>query len=154
MSDPITFPSSTPVIRLPLLIAGQAQKEFFVNQALCLLDALHPQAVTASLPAPPATVGDGECFRVLAPASGAWVGHEDEIAVLIGGGWHFVSPVEGMQLFDRAADHTLVFRSEWRYAAAPAAPTGGLVVDTAARAALAALIDALITLGILDSPNT
>ena len=53
MSDPIAFPSTTPSIGLPLLIPGQAQKEFFVNQALCLLDALHMRAVTASQPAPP-----------------------------------------------------------------------------------------------------
>lgn len=45
MSDPVTFPSSTPAIGLPYLVAGQAQKEFFVNQSLCLLDALQMRTV-------------------------------------------------------------------------------------------------------------
>lgn len=62
MSEPIVFPSATPALGLPLLVAGQAQKEFFVNQALGLLDALHARAVIASRPAPPAAAAEGEPF--------------------------------------------------------------------------------------------
>lgn len=154
MSEPITFPSSTPALGLPLLIAGQAQKEFFVNQALSLIDSLHARSITASLPVPPASTSDGESFRVTAPATGAWAGHEGEIAVRIAGAWHFVPPAEGIRLFDRGAGHMLVFRSQWISASAPASPSGGTVVDAEVRAGLAALIQAMMAIGILGAPAT
>lgn len=152
MSDPITFPSSTPALGLPLLIAGQAQKEFYVNQALEVLDALYPHAVTASQSTPPATAPDGACYRVTSPASGEWSGRQDHIAVRIGGAWHFVAPLAGMLLFDRAVGLMLVFRSQWQVSSSPAVPTGGAVIDVQARTAIGAVIDALRTLGILGTP--
>ena len=153
MPDPIIFPSSTPALNLPLLMAGQAQKEFFLNQALSLLDALHARAVTGSQAAPPAAAQEGACFRVTAPATGAWAGHEDDIAVLIGGEWQYIVPGEGLQVFDRAANQMVVFRSQWRPASAPANPTGGTVIDIEARAAVTALIQALSSVGILGFVN-
>lgn len=149
MTDPVPFPGSTPVIGLPLLAAGQAQKEFFLNEALILLDALHPRMVKASQPAPPASPAESDCFRVTAGASGAWADRADSIAVLIAGDWHFIAPVQGMTLFDATSDQLLVFRSGWKHATGPAAPVGGSVIDIEARAALAGLIAALRTLGIL-----
>lgn len=151
MSDPIAFPGSTPVIGLPLLVAGQAQKEFFVNQALCLLDALHPRVVKASLTAPPADVAEGECFRVTAPASAAWAGREHGIAVWIGGDWHYVTPRKGMQIFDQTAGQWRIFRTDWEQPAAPSNPVGGAVVDSEARAAIAALIETLVTAGLIGA---
>lgn len=149
MSDLIPFPSLTTALGLPLLIAGQAQKEFFVNQALCLLDALHMHTVKASQPAPPELAVESDCYRVKAPATGAWAGSEDRVAVLIAGDWHFIAPVHGMALYDRTADHMLVFRSGWKLAHAPTLPAGGTVVDTEARAAIGALIESLKALGML-----
>lgn len=152
MSDPIAFPSSTSVLGLPLLIAGQAQKEFFVNQALSMLDALHAQAVTASQAAPPATPAEGSCYRVTANPTGAWSGHQDHIALRIGGEWRFIAPVEGLLLYDRTASRMMVFRSQWHPAPAPALPSGGTVVDTEARAAVTALVEGLRTLGVFGTP--
>lgn len=129
--------------------AGQAQKEFFLNQALCLLDALHARTVTSSVPAPPSEPAEGACFRVASPATGSWTGREESIAVLIGGDWHFVPPREGMQIFDLAAGQQLVFRSGWIHMSAPAAPVGGAVIDSEARAAIATLTQALAALGIM-----
>ena len=153
MSDPIAFPSTTPALGLPLLIAGQAQKELFVNQALCLLDSLHDRTVASSRSAPPASPTEGSCFRVITPASGAWSGRDDHLAVMIGGDWHFIAPREGMQVFDQEAGHQLVFRTGWKHAAAPAAPNGGTVVDTEARTAIGVLIQALLTVGVCSSSN-
>ena len=149
MPDPVSLPSNTPVIGLPLLFAGQAQKEFTLNEALSLVDALYPQSVLASQPAPPAEPAEGACYRVTAPATGAWADHADHVAVLVGGAWHFVAPVQGMAIFDRAADHLLVFRSGWKSAQAPGLPSGGGVIDAEARAAIVALVDALRAVGIL-----
>jgi hypothetical protein len=149
MSDPIAFASSTPALGLPLLIAGQAQKEFFVNEALCVLDALNARAVTASQPAPPASPIAGASYRITAPATGAWAGHEDEVAMMIGGDWRFIGPAEGWLLFDQAAGQLVIYRSQWQPAALVAAPIGGSVIDIEARATLASLITALQGLGVL-----
>lgn len=148
MSDPVTFASITPNIGLPMLIAGQAQKEFFVNQAFGVLDALLGRRVLASLSEPPAAL-EGDCYRVTALATQAWAGCEDHLAVLVGGDWHFVAPSEGMSVFDAAAGHALVFRSGWKSAVAPAAPTGGTVVDSEARAAILQLVQSLRVIGSL-----
>ncbi len=152
MSDPIAFASATPALGLPLLIAGQAQKEFFVNEALCVLDALNARAVTASQPAPPAAAAAGASYRITAPATGAWAGQENRVAVMIGGDWRFIAPAEGWLLFDRAAGRLLIYRSQWQPAAVVAVPAGGSVIDTEARATLASLITALQSLGVLGAP--
>lgn len=153
MSIPIAFSSATSNIGLPLLVAGQAQKEFFVNQALAILDSLSPRAVLASLPAPPASAVDGDCYLITAPAMQAWEGCENHLALRIGGDWHFVPPREGMRLYDRAADRSLFFRSDWHSAATSTVPEGGTVVDVEARVAIGAIISALRDIGIFSSPG-
>ena len=149
MPAPYDFPSATPLQGLPLLFAGQAQKEFFVNQALSLIDALLQHSVVSSLDAPPTTVSDGESFRVIAPASAEWVGEEDSLAVRIGGAWHFVRPNAGMMIFDQHAGQYLVFTTQWEAASSPAAPSGGSVIDVEARATITHLIQELERLGFL-----
>ncbi len=151
MTEPMSFPATTPNAGLPLLFAGQAQKEFFVNQALAILDALAPGAVVATLSAPPAAPSEGACYRVAGPSSGEWDMKEEQLAVHIGGSWHFVAPAEGMALYDRAAGHWLCFRSGWQNAPAPVLPAGGSVVDTEARAALALLVQSLQAIGLVSS---
>lgn len=149
MSDPYVFPGSTPALKLPLLIAGQAQKEFFVNEALSLLDALNARAIIASLSAPPASPAEGACYRVTGTATGAWAGQEGRLAVLVAGSWHFIPPAEGMLVFDRAAAGFVIFRSQWQPASVVAAPSGGTVIDVQARTTLTSLIAALQTMGVL-----
>lgn len=136
------------------MLAGQAQKEFFVNQALCLLDALYPRVVSGSVSEPPATIAEGDCYRVTAPASGAWTGREDRIAVLVGGEWHFVIPREGMQIYDQGNNRQLVFYTQWGQPNAPANPVGGTVVDSEARTAIAALIEAMATAGVIGTDSS
>jgi Protein of unknown function (DUF2793) len=149
MSEPVTFPSATPNIGLPLLLAGQTQKEFFVNQALGILDALHSRTVLASRPAPPPIAAEGDCYRVTAPAGQAWEGCENHLAIQIGGAWHFVAPLEGMSVFDAETGNALVYRESWQRAAAPAVPAGGAFIDAEARATIAQLIQTLQAIGVL-----
>ena len=149
MPDPFVFQSSTPALGLPLLFSSQAQKEFFVNEALCLLDALHARAVVASQAAPPASPAEGACYRVTAPATGAWTGHEDRLAVFVAGAWQFIAPTDGMVVFDRDAARLVIFRTQWQQASVVAAPTGGTVIDVQARSTLGALITALKSMGVL-----
>ena len=154
MVDPIVFPSTTPKYSLPLLFAGQAQKEFSINQALTLIDTMLMPCVSASLTSPPASANDGECFRVSASASGDWTGHEDEIAVRIGDAWQFVQPVIGMTVFDQADATYWHYNTTWRNASEPTVPTDGSVVDIEARMALTELIQALRNLGIFADKSS
>jgi Protein of unknown function (DUF2793) len=149
MSEPITFPSGTANVGLPLLFAGQTQKEFFVNQALAILDALAPGAVEASLSAPPAGASDGDCYRIAAPATGDWSSHADKVALRIAGSWHFIAPTEGLTMFDRAAGQWIWFRSDWEAAPALSLPTGGSTIDIEARNLLAQLVSILRSYGLV-----
>lgn len=154
MTEPVTFPSTTPNTGLPLLFAGQAQKEFFVNQSLAILDALAPRAIAGSLNGPPANPDEGACYRVTGPGAGEWVGRTDQLALRIGGSWHWIIPAEGMAMFDRAAGQWLCYRSGWQAAPASAPPSGGNVVDSEARAALGQLIGSLQAIGLLGPEGT
>lgn len=153
MSSQSFFSSATQNLGLPMLIAGQAQKEFFVNQALAILDSLQPGTVAASQPEPPSNAADGACYRVTSPAGSAWEGCEDHLAVRVGGDWHFIPPREGMRLFDISADRSLFYREAWQHAGTASAPTNGTVIDIEARAAINQLIGALRTVGIFTSTN-
>lgn len=148
MAQAISFPSTTANMALPLLFSGQAQKEFILNQSFAVLDALMAASVEAAHSAPPQAPEDGQCYLVAENATGAWAGHEDQIAARIGASWHFVTPIEGMEVFDRSSGQRAVFKSQWQFAAAPADPQGGATVDAEARAALTAIISALKSFGV------
>lgn len=47
------------------------------------------------LTSPPGSPAEGEAYIPKATATGAWAGHENEIAAWIGGAWFFVVPVLG-----------------------------------------------------------
>jgi hypothetical protein len=148
MSDPL-FQDRTPRLALPLLFAGQSQRESFVNEALARLDALVHCAIEAQLSAPPAAPEDGKCWLVGPNASGAWTGQDGTIACLQQGQWLFQQPGDGLRLLNKATGQHLHHLGTWRAAARPVLPTGGSTIDNQARAVIAALVDALVTAGIL-----
>lgn len=148
MADPIAFLSTSNLFGLPLLFAGQAQKEFTVNQAITMIDSLLAGVVKDSMASPPQSATDGECYRISAPATGEWTTHEDAIALRIAGSWQFVEPIEGMSIFDQGAGQRLHFGQSWTAASEPAPATGGSVIDVEARQALGSLIEALRNIGI------
>ena len=149
MSDPLPFESVTPRFALPLLFAGQAQKEFFVNEALLRADLLLHCVVEEEVASPPAVAEPGQAWLVAAPASGAFDGHEHEIAAHTEGGWRFVAPRTGMRVFDRSQGVFRLFSGSWRTAAAVAPPAGGAVVDTEARDTLMQVLERLVDAGII-----
>jgi len=130
---------------------GQAQKEFFVNEALSRIDALLHPAIAGTANVPPATPLAGECWLVGAAPSGAWAGYAGAIACFTAGSWLFTAPRDGMRVLDLPSGQVLFHRGGWQAVSAPASPTGGGVVDTQARAAIAALIAALSDAGVF--PN-
>ncbi len=152
MPEPISFPTATSTFSLPLLFAGQAQKEFFVNQSLTLIDSLMQQCVEATHSSPPQEALEGQPYLVGDEPTSDWADREGNIAVLIGGIWQFTVPFDGMRVFDRAASQDLVYRSGWQFATAPAEVQGGSVVDVEARSAIAELSQALRNIGILGEP--
>jgi hypothetical protein len=140
MSDPLAFPSTTPRHALPMLFAGQAQKEVTVNGACALTDILLHAAIEGEIAAAPAAPAEGECWLVGAPASGLFAGREGCLAGFQAGTWIFASPSDGMCVFDRSTGQSVLYIGGWRREPAPSAPTGGTTVDVEARAAIEALI--------------
>ncbi|MFM6828854.1 MAG: DUF2793 domain-containing protein [Novosphingobium sp.] len=151
MSDPISYSSSTPRHGLPLLFSGQSQKEVTVNEALAVIDFLLSGSVEGVRPDPAPNPSAGQAWIVSTPATGAFAGHDGEIAGWTDGGWRFIQPVEGMKTFDRSAHTLRHYSSGWTLATAPTLPVGGATIDAEARNCIAALISALETSGIISS---
>lgn len=149
---------------LPLLDAGQAQKEMTVNEALARLDLLTQAAVVAvGANMPPGAPADGQAWIVGNAPTGAWTGHGRALAGWTVGGWRFAAPREGMAVWSEADGGAASFvGGQWRLgvlrgqrveiagaqvvgarAAAIASPAGGGVIDVEARAALAAVLAAM-----------
>ena len=148
MTDPLSFPSLTPRHALPLLFAGQAQKEASVNAAHALADLLLHPAVEGEAAAPPAEPVAGECWLVAEGATGAFAGRDGSIAGYIAGTWVFADAHDGMRVYDRASGQYLAHANGWMRQVAPSAPTGGSTIDSQARSAIADLILALRGLGV------
>lgn len=155
---------------LPFILPGQAQKEMYHNEALAALDGLVHAAVEGSAAAVPVDPAAGASWIVAPGAGGAFAGHDGALALRTAGGWRFLAPVEGMAVWDKAAG---VMRrwtgAAWSDGAVAAArltiggaqvvgprlaaiddPFGGAVVDAEARTAVAAIIVALKSHGLID----
>ncbi len=154
---------------LPLLSAGQAQKEVTHNEALLKIDRLLQVAVvTRGISVPPAVPVANAAYIVGPAPGGSWAGQAGRLASYDGFGWVFTDPVRGCLAWIIDEGCFAIFDTSWsdgdwpatglsiggrRLLAAPAvavaAPTGGTIVDSEARAALAALLVALANQGLI-----
>lgn len=150
MSDPV-FDSRTARFDLPLLFAGQAQKESFVNEVAARLDALLYCAIEGEQAIPPTTPVDGKAWLVASSASGDWTGQAGKIAARQAGNWLYAAPRDGMKLLNRVTGQEIRYSTGWKAATRPTAPTGGTVIDSEARSAIAAILNALTTAGIVPT---
>lgn len=155
---------------LPLLIPGQAQKEFFHNEALMIADmAMNPSVEEAARSEPPADPVVGQCWIVGDGATGAWSGHADDIAMYSGSGWRFLSPIPGTMAWNKEEAHWLHWTGETWSPDFPVAalriggvqvvgerqpgivlPAGGGTIDGEARAAIEAIVAALMSHGLIE----
>lgn len=150
MTDPISFTSASPRFSLPRLFAGQAQKEFFVNEANARIDILLHPLVKGVADTPPASPVEGDCWLIGSAPTGHWQAHGGELAGFQGGNWLFVAPVEGMAVYDTAAGKIRRFANGgWNTPPQVPVPNGGTTIDAEARTAIAGLIAALTSAGIL-----
>lgn len=149
---------------LPLLAAGQAQKEIYHNEALTTIDALlHPIAEALGADTPPTVAVPGQSWIVGDAPGGDWAGHARAVATLTDGGWRFAVPAVGMTVWVVADGTWAVFGPQgWTSGLLPvrgllvdgiqvvgaqlnaiAEPAGGTAIDPEAREAIAAILDAL-----------
>jgi hypothetical protein len=162
--------STSDRLKLPLLNVAQAQKEMTHNEALALLDIAVQPVVQSIAPASvPATPVAGQCWIVGPTPAGDWLGQGGALAAWTAGGWRFVAPFEGMTVWS-IADALVARRAGAAWvvgqmtankiivggqqvvgsrAGAIAAVSGGTVIDVQARAAVAAIVAALTTHGLI-----
>lgn len=148
MSDPIVFDSATARFDLPLLFSGQAQKEFFVNEALVRTDLLLHATIEGEIAAPPTSPEVGQAWIVAASPSGLFEGHARSVAGWTADGWRFVTPLNGLRVFDKENEAFRLYRDDWQRQVAPPAPAGGANVDTEARAVITLLLEKLVDAGV------
>jgi len=151
MTDPIAFDAATPRFSLPLLFAGQAQKEAWVNEAHALADALLHPAIEGEAAVPPDSPDEGTAWLVGATPGGAWTGQAGRLAFRQAGNWLFASPRDGMEVLNRSTGQRLLYRGGWQAPSVPPSPVGGTTVDQNARAAIAQIVQILRTAGILPA---
>lgn len=154
---------------LPLLAAGQAQKEVTHNEALLAIDRqLHLAVETRNLAIPPSDPAPGSSFIVASGAVGAWAGHAGAIATNDGYGWIFVEPARGCLAW--VADEAVftVHDGNWSTGGWPVSalriagrtvlgaspveivePVGGTTIDTETRVTLSVLLAALREQGVV-----
>jgi hypothetical protein len=86
----------TPNLKLPYIMAAQAQKHVTHNEAIRALDAIVQIGVAdRDLSAPPVSPADGARYIVAGGATGDWSGHAGEVAAWQDGAWMFYGPLEG-----------------------------------------------------------
>jgi hypothetical protein len=159
-------------LKLPLLAAGQAQKELTVNEAVARLDLIvQASVVAAAVDVPPDAPAPGLAWIIGDTPTGAWTGWNGALAGWTDDGWRFVSPVEGLTVWVQSAG------LYWRYsdgawqagavvgarvvvggtqvvgarAGAIATPSGGDMIDAEARDAVAAILAALREHGLIEA---
>lgn len=100
---------------LPLIASEQAQKHITHNEALLVLDALVQMRLDGlALLVPPAEPQAGATYGIGTGATGAWEGHDGEIAAWTEGGWRFATPKVGWLGWDKTAGRPVVYRDRWR----------------------------------------
>ena len=149
----LQLPSSrSPRHNFPFLLAGQTQKEAFVNEAFLALDALIQPVVLSERNDAPLVAELGDCYLVGEAALDSWSGREGCLVIWAATHWLFAEPEPGASVFDRERGCLVFFgiNTSWRTAVSPNLPLTGAVQDSEARAALGEIAEALRVAGIFS----
>lgn len=117
----------TPRLGLTQLEEGQALPENVVNGNDVILEQMANGAIVKDKDEndPPGSPADGDAYIVAATATGAWTGHENDIAFYYNG-WIYVTPIEGTEAYVQDED------TKYRYSgsawAVPSIASGALAV--------------------------
>jgi hypothetical protein len=92
---------TTPQLGMKELEASQSQPEVIVNAALRALEAaISIRVLTKELLTPPASPASSARYLLAGGTpTGAWAGHQEDIAYLVGSAWAFLEPQEGWVVF-------------------------------------------------------
>ncbi len=155
----------------PVAIAARkARKELVHNEALSRVDLLlHPAVEAGPNDSPPGAPEAGQIWLVGDDPEADWEGRQGCLAMWTDVGWRFVEPQEGTSVWRKASGYPLRWDDgAWTSALAVASieigglqvlgaqqpaipsPSGGTVIDAEARAALAAVIAALMSHGLIE----
>ena len=108
--------TTTPRTGMPYPRPGQASAEGAFAEALNRMDALVPGAANSvGDTTPPGSPAEGDVYCLGASPTGAWSGQGGKVAIYVGGGWLFITPRTGWQVY--AVDEGLDYRwsgSAWR----------------------------------------
>jgi hypothetical protein len=118
--------SETTNLRLPLVMAGQAQKHVTVNESLARLDVFAQMRLASrTLASPPVSAADGAAYAVPQGSTGTWAGEDGRIALGINGGWEFAEPRAGWRAWIEDEGLPAVFDGvAWAAGAAAVSPGG------------------------------
>ena len=83
-----------------------------------------------------------------ASPTGEFTGHSGSLAGWTANGWRFVTPRDGLLMFDRGNSAFRLYRDGWRRQIVPDAPVGGTTIDAEARATIALLVEKLMDAGV------
>lgn len=91
---------TTPILELDEWEEAQGQPNVTVNTTVRWLECFAQLAVIdRDLSTPPVSPSDGDRYIPAATATGAWTGHEDEIALYLGNAWAFKAPPTGCRCY-------------------------------------------------------
>jgi len=102
--------ANTTKLDLPLLAAAQAQKHITMNEALTRLDAAFQMGVkSCTTSVPPVTFEEGDAYLVPVGAVNEWSGEANNLAFSLNGGWDFLAPRPGWQIWVEDSAERLSF---------------------------------------------
>jgi len=83
------------------LIDNRIQAGYLLyNEAMWKIDALvFSGVIDRDLTTPPESPSEGDVYIPATNSTGAWNGHDDDIAHYYNGSWHFYTPVEGWRIW-------------------------------------------------------